>query len=78
VQVASARANPTLLVVVATNALLAPLDSGLKVARHASATLLAHSTTFAIAELDSAVADPIPTAEFVTSVNQDIGTIIDY
>ncbi len=74
----SARANPTSLAVVATSALLAPLDSGQKVARHASAILLARSTTFAIAELDNVVADPILTAEFVTSANQDIGTVIVY
>ena len=75
-QVVSVHANPTSLAVVVNNALLAPLDSARKVAPHANAIPLDRSTTSAIAQLDSAVADPILTAEFATSANQDIGIIL--
>ena len=74
-KVVSVHANPTSLVVVVINALLVLLDLGQKVVRHVSATLLARSTTFAIAQLDNVVADQILTAEFVTSANQDIGRL---
>ena len=75
-KVVSVHANPTSLAVVVNNALLAPLDSDRKVAPHANAIPLVRSTTSAIAQLDSVVADPILTAEFVTSANQDIGIIL--
>jgi hypothetical protein len=76
--VVSVHANPTSLAVVVINALLVLLDLGQKVALHVSATLLVRSTTSAIVQLDSVVADPTPMAEFVTSANQDIGTVIDF
>jgi hypothetical protein len=75
VKVVSVHANPTSLADAVINALLALLDLGQKVVRRVSATLLARSTTFAIAQLDSVVADPILTAEFVTSANRDIGRL---
>lgn len=69
----SANANLTWLAVVATSAHRALLDSVQKVARPANVTLSALLITFAIAELDSAVAGPIPTAVSATSANQATG-----
>lgn len=70
---ANVSVNLTLLVVHVTNALQVPLDSDLKAALLVSVILSVHSITFATVLPVSAVADPIPTAVFVTNVNQDTG-----